>query len=80
MGRWPRKRSERLGGKLLAIRQSLGITQSEMANRLDYAVHKRLSEFESGKREPKLLVLLRYAKVANVSVESLIDDEIELKF
>ena len=38
----------------------------------------RLSEFESGRREPNLLVLLRYARLAKVSVESLIDDEMDL--
>ena len=35
----------------------------------------RLSEFEPSNREPDLLVLRRYAKLANVTVESLIDDD-----
>jgi transcriptional regulator with XRE-family HTH domain len=36
-----------------------------------------ISEFESGKREPSLLVLLAYAKMAGVSTDRLIDDELE---
>jgi transcriptional regulator with XRE-family HTH domain len=34
--------------------------------------------FETGQREPSLLVLLEYARVANVSVEALIEDEVDL--
>jgi transcriptional regulator with XRE-family HTH domain len=37
-----------------------------------------VSQFENGRREPSLLVLLRYARAANVSVEALIDDELDL--
>jgi transcriptional regulator with XRE-family HTH domain len=37
----------------------------------------RMSEYESGAREPDLLVLLRYARLAKVSVESLIDDKLD---
>ena len=33
---------------------------------------------ESGAREPSLLVLLEYAHIANVSVERLIDDGLDL--
>jgi transcriptional regulator with XRE-family HTH domain len=35
-------------------------------------------EFENGKREPHLLVLLEYAKMAGISVDRIIDDELEL--
>jgi len=40
--------------------------------------YHRLSEFESRRREPNLMLLLAYARLANVTVESLIDDELEL--
>ena len=76
MGRRPRPKPERLAAKLLAIRQNLGISQFEMAKRLDYPLYTRLSEYESGKREPNLLLLLRYAKLAGITVEELIDDSI----
>ena len=76
MGRKPRPKPALLGAKLLAIRQNLGISQFEMAKRLNFPLYTRLSEFESGKREPNLLLLLRYAKLAGITVEELIDDAI----
>ena len=76
MGRKPRPKPALLAAKLLAIRQNLGISQFEMAKRLDFPLYTRLSEFESGKREPNLLLLLRYAKLAGITVEELIDDSI----
>jgi transcriptional regulator with XRE-family HTH domain len=53
-----------------------------MAQRLDtkrspvYPTH--ISEFERGKREPSLLVLLRYAQLAGISTDVLINDDLEL--
>jgi transcriptional regulator with XRE-family HTH domain len=38
----------------------------------------QVSEFETGKREPSLIVLLRYARLANVCVDTLIDDDLDL--
>jgi hypothetical protein len=42
--------------------------------------HYRLSEFEKRRRVPNVLVLMAYARAAKTPLESLIDDEIELKF
>jgi len=81
MGTYPRLRQERLPEKLRAIRDALGISQTAMLKRLgaeDLIEYNRISEFESGKREPPLLILLRYARVANVSTDVLIDDELDL--
>lgn len=80
MGRTSRRKPVRLGEKLLHIRQSLGLSQNQLIRRLGFEqlVQGTISAFESGGREPSLLVLLAYARVANVSVESLIDDEIGL--
>jgi transcriptional regulator with XRE-family HTH domain len=81
MGTYPRLRQKRLPEKLRAIRDALELSQSEMLKRL--GVEKlieayRISEFETGKREPPLLVLLRYARVAGISTDVLIDDEMDL--
>lgn len=71
-----------LATKLLQIRQRLGLSQSQMLKSLGdtetklYASH--LSEYEKGKREPPLIVLLKYAQAAGVPVELLIDDEQDL--
>ena len=76
-----RERPERLAEKLLQIRTALGLSQSEMLNRIglgESGYRHYVSHFETGRREPSLLVLLEYARVANVYVEALIDDELDL--
>jgi transcriptional regulator with XRE-family HTH domain len=81
MARGPRERPGRLAEKLRTIRQTLGLSQTEMLRRLeaeDRMAYHRLSEFESGKGEPSLPILLRYARVAGVCVDVLIDDELDL--
>lgn len=81
MGKRPRIRPNRLPAKLLQIREALGLSQSEMLRRLGYEsemVAARISEFELGKNEPPLPVLLAYARAANVSTDVLIDDESDL--
>ena len=40
--------------------------------------YSRVSEFELGRREPSLLTLLAYARVAGVHLEVLVDDDIPL--
>jgi transcriptional regulator with XRE-family HTH domain len=69
-----------LAEKLLHIRRALGLSQNQLIRRLGFEelVQGTVSAFESGGREPSLLVLLAYAHAANVSVESLIDDSIDL--
>lgn len=81
MGRGARERPQRLAEKLLHIRTALGISQSEMLRRLgaeDRMDYYRISEFESGKGEPSLPLLLQYARVANVWMDVLVDDELDL--
>jgi transcriptional regulator with XRE-family HTH domain len=40
--------------------------------------HHRISEYESGRREPSLWVLLAYAQLAGVHLENIVDDNLEL--
>jgi hypothetical protein len=52
-----------------------------MVRRLDPELimhYGRISEYERGKREPSLWVLLAYARVAGIHLEDLIDDDIDL--
>jgi transcriptional regulator with XRE-family HTH domain len=82
MGSSRRPQPRRMASKLLAIRKSLGLSQAEMAKRLDteqspvYPTH--ISEFERGLREPSLVVLLSYARIMRISTDVLIDDELDL--
>jgi transcriptional regulator with XRE-family HTH domain len=81
MGTKPRLKPERLAEKLRQIRVALGLSQSELWRHLgleDLIAFKQISTYELGKREPPLPILLRYARAVNISVETLIDDELEL--
>jgi transcriptional regulator with XRE-family HTH domain len=82
MGRSYRPRPARLGEKLRQIRISLDLTLEGMIERLGYKdspIHPtNISEMERGKREPSLRLLLTYARLAKISTDVLIDDELDL--
>jgi transcriptional regulator with XRE-family HTH domain len=81
MGTRSREKPARLAEKLLHIRQALGLSQNEMLQRIgasDRLTREDISKYERDLREPSLLALLEYARVANVSVEALIDDDLDL--
>jgi transcriptional regulator with XRE-family HTH domain len=81
MGSVARWRSKRLAEKLLQIRTALGLSQNGMLRHLGLAeemFQARVSSYELGTREPPLPVLLRYARAANVYVDALIDDNLDL--
>lgn len=76
-----RLRPARLAGKLLLIRTVLGLSQPQMHRLLgvDHLIdYTKISTYELDKREPPLMILLEYARVANVYVEALIDDGLDL--
>jgi transcriptional regulator with XRE-family HTH domain len=81
MGRTARPKPARLAEKLLQIRTSLGLSQTEMLRSLGLEkriIYTAISGYELGTREPPLPVLLRYARIAGVCVDLLIDDEMNL--
>lgn len=81
MGKQTRKRPERLPEKLSEIRQKLGLSQNEMLWRLGLAdefARDYISKFERGTLEPTLWTLLQYARSANIYVEVLIDNNLDL--
>ncbi len=81
MGRYSRQKPARLAEKLLHIRTALALSQNEIIRRLglaDVLTQSRISGYELGTREPSLPTLLMYARLAGVSTDVLIDDEIDL--
>lgn len=82
MGRAPRPTPKHLAEKLRAIRLALDLTQEGMFRRLGdtrtllYVGH--IGEYETGKREPPLRVLLHYARATGVPMETLVDDDLNL--
>ena len=76
-----RQRPERLAEKLRQIRSALGLSQGEMVRQLGVEEQidaARISGYETGLREPTLLILLQYARLAGVHAEALIDDKLDL--
>lgn len=82
MGRAKRVSPKLLGEKLFKIRESLDLTLEGLIERLDCPeiplYPASISMYESGKREPPLQILLKYARLGNVTMEMLVDDEIRL--
>ena len=78
MGR-ARNRPKRLAEKLLQIREALGLSQKEMAERLgNYRTHNHVSKYERGKSVPPLEIVLAYSRVANVTMNQIVDDDQKL--
>ena len=81
MGLRTRPRPSRLPEKLLQIRTALGLSQGGMLNRLgmgESGDRSTISGYERGEREPPLPVVLEYARAANLYVDALIDDGLDL--
>ena len=85
--RRPRPRPKLLHEKLLAIRKFLDLGQVDMANKLEVEIcsHSgrqkeiqggRISEYENGKREPNIFVLIAYVHLGQIHLESLVDDDL----
>lgn len=81
MAKSPRPRPLRLAEKLKAIRMGLNLSQNEMLGRLgmsDSYNRSVISGYELGTKEPPLPVLLKYAHLAGISTDVLIDDKLDL--
>jgi len=81
MGRAKKPKPARLAKKLLQIRTALGLSQNEMIRRLglpESITQGSVSGYELGTRIPPPQILLRYAEVARVWIDVLVDDDLDL--
>ena len=82
MGRASRHRPRKLPEKLRKIREQANLSMNELVDRLgsdEIPLYKAdVSKYEAGTREPPLVILLRYARLANVFLEVLVDDSLDL--
>jgi transcriptional regulator with XRE-family HTH domain len=84
MGQAPRNKPKRLGEKLLQIREALGLSQKEMAKQLAERTgftitHTHVSKYERDRMEPFLETTLAYARLANVEMNQIVDDDLDLE-
>jgi transcriptional regulator with XRE-family HTH domain len=81
MGRANKPKPARLAKKLLQVRTALGLSQNEMIRRLglpESIKQGSVSGYELGTRIPPPQILLRYAEVAKVWIDVLVDDDLDL--
>ena len=84
MPKGARRRPERLAEKLCHIRHRLELTQEELKERLEQLGfvsnldRADVSDFERGRRDPDLLTLLSYGRLANVYLDVLVDDVMDI--
>ncbi len=76
---YKRPRPKYLAAKLLRIRKALGISQAQLAKRLNAGIpYNDISKYEHDKNEPPLMVLLAYSRVSNIPLPNIIDDDLDL--
>jgi transcriptional regulator with XRE-family HTH domain len=78
-----RNRPDRLAEKLLQTREALSLSQREMAERLAERAgvkitSKNISKYERDRSVPFIEVVLAYARLANVEMNEIVDDDLEL--
>lgn len=76
-----RRGPQKLAEKLKAVRIGLGLSQNGMLQNLGFANEydrTEIAHYERGNREPTLPVLLAYARAANIYMEFLVDDKLNL--
>jgi transcriptional regulator with XRE-family HTH domain len=81
MGRIPRRKQRRVGEKLRQIRHAFDLSQNEILRRTGLAeevTRNNISNYELDEREPPLFVLLRYARLAGVCLDVIVDDDLDL--
>jgi len=80
MGSKARKRPQHLGRKLTEIRDSFGLSQGLMLEKLGFSKDGRnnLSNYETDKREAPSELVMAYANVIGVDAQVLHDDKREL--
>lgn len=66
-----------VGNKIREIRNSQGLSQREIAKRLEIPF-STYSNYENNNREPSFEMLKRIAKVLGVSIAQLVNDEVAL--
>jgi len=72
---------KKLGTKLRQIREGLGLTQEEMLKLLDLpsvVTQSTISAYERNAKLPPYFVLARYGDVANVWIDVLVRDSLDL--
>jgi transcriptional regulator with XRE-family HTH domain len=74
---------KKLGKKMRQIREGLGMSQRQIVEVLNYKDTplraSQISQYETGQREPTMMLVLAYARLAGISTDVLIDDKMKVQ-
>lgn len=69
----------RFGEKLRALRKRRGLTMRELADALDLRSHGSIGDFESGRSQASIELIIKIADFFGVSLDQLLRDDVELE-
>lgn len=69
---------ERFGEKLRTLRKSHNLTLKQLTKELGLSAHSHMSELENRKSYPSTEIVIKIARLFNVSTDQLLFDELEL--
>jgi transcriptional regulator with XRE-family HTH domain len=78
MGKTKRPYPRKLARKLRQVRTLAGLSQTEIAKKVGVKNRSSIAGYETGEREPPLPVLLKYARLAGITIDTLVDDKLKL--
>jgi transcriptional regulator with XRE-family HTH domain len=70
---------KRFGEKLRALRQQRGMSLRKLATELGLAVHGHIAQLERGERKPSAELIVKIARLFDVSADRLLMDELDLE-
>ena len=66
--------------RIADLRKKAGVSQAELAQRMGYRSSATIAMWETANREPDLATIRKIADYFNVSIEELVNDDIELGY
>lgn len=69
---------KRFGEKLRALRERRGMSLRQLASELGFSAHGHIAQIERGERKPSADLVVRIARLFEVSTDRLMLDELEL--
>ena len=70
------EKKETLGKKIRKYRKISGMTMQELGMKLDLS-EQAISQYERDKRKPNILILKEIARIFNITLEDLLNDDFE---
>ncbi len=69
---------QRFGEKLRTLRKRQGITLKGLARELDFKSHSYISAIEFGKKQPSVELVIKIARLFDVTTDQLLNDDLEV--